>query len=873
MDINTVSTTQEVVKDEQLFKVECPTCPYPLWFKKSDKTVECECCNNKYTPAELLERASKGKGGNSSAAAGAFAQDLFQLIDNPDSGIIYLDSRFQTYNWKSYCENEEILIPEIEAMVEKNKIKHAASSSAWLLDFISVATPLEKKIEGIGNIANDMAERYSTEDNAEIFSEFDKYKALIVGINDAKEELFARLKSDIAFAEKLGLDAKKLGDMRARVESLEKAVAALKVPAELYDVPAIIAMQAKLDKIKLAEFSSKGVNAEFNYSEALAMFEANSADRGRAVDLFDSVRGYKKSVAYINKLNNYFNFHGEFYAFMGKYYTYKKVQKTAPVFDPKAKKADNTAADNDQVYVGTSYSLFEVVDGKPSEKPVINDITYIIDVYGNNLYYVKLNKAICAYNFFENREIELNKAQSVGDYILDGIKFNAVDTCFYLRKKLHAKKIEAKGCFAKLSKKAPEIIKRKNNYSVIEIDMRKCESNTLVKELVDITEFYNDNLFYTAAHENTKDGRLYFNVINVNTKENKQILDMNCEIHNVVNNRVIYSLYAPNEFNRDLYSYDIETGEDKLIEANIYDYSRAIKDKVFYTVGNKAYCPLFSNSLNGDDRLEIMTKAQDVVAVIADWMYIIKGRGLNAALIKISCDGKRRIVVCTQFKESVLINDNYVYYIDTLNSLRVVRSDGMNNTVIADNIDGNNVIVDRNCIYYTRREAVDGIRCPDFEEFFEWNSSLYRMDLDGHNIRKLVFNVSNIKNYDENTIFVSRKEDATFEFTIPAATAKEAPKIERKTFNITRYYAYNKASEKLDTILTIGLPHSDKYNVKVGCFGKTEEKNSTFREITSKSEFTRNNIAEAGSVSNQDAANMTANASSSGSFFARFKKK
>ena len=840
MDIN---MTQE--SGVKLEKVKCPACSRPLWFKRTDKVVEC-CCNNEYTPSELLAGSSNG---SAAAAAAPVSADLFQLVDNPESGIIYLESRFSTYNWDAYCEDAAIIIPEIDAMVEKNKIKHGASASAWVLDFNSIATPLEKKIEGIGKIANDIAERYSTEDNADVFSTFDKYRELVVAIDENKEVLVARLNSDVEFAAKLGLDAAKVDELKARVANIEKLLAALKVVDELYDIPEVEAMQKSVDKKKLAEFAAKGINAEANYDRALSMYNSSNNDRGKMVELLESVRGYQKSISFINKLNKYFNFHNQFYSFFGNYYTFKSEQKTATVIDPNAKdeKAKKNVAEQEEEYVGTALSLYEVVDGQPGEKPVVSDITQIITVYGNCLFYIKLNKSICAYNFYNEEVIEIDTGK-LGDYIISGIKFNSQGTSFYLKKKLHAKKIDAKGCFAKLLKRAPEIIERKNNYSIIEISMPKCEVSTLVEELVDVTEFYKDNLFYYSINEDDKENTQNFNVVNVNTKETKQILDMNCEIHNVVENKVIYSLYTPNAYNRDLHSYDIETGEDVLIEANIFDYFTAIKDRVFYTVGNDTYCPLFSNSVKGDDRLEIMTKVQKVAAVIAGWMYVIKGYGANAALIKISADGKRRIVVCTQYKKSVKINDNYVYYIDYANSLRVVRADGMNDTLIADNIDADNVIIDKNCIYYTRYEYVANGKK---------NSSLYRMELDGHNIRKLVFNVSKIKNYDEETIFISRNENAVFEFTIPALKAKEEPRKEIKTYNLTRYFAYNKATGALDTILTIGLPHTDKYEVKSGCFGKkTEEVESTYREITPKAEYKRTNIAEAGEVSSVDVAKM-----------------
>ena len=843
MDVNNLTQSG-------LEKAKCPSCSRPLWFKRTDKVVEC-CCNNEYTPSELLAGSNNG---DAAVAAAPVAADLFQLIDNPESGIIYLESRFATYNWAAYCEDAEILIPEIEAMVEKNKIKHGASASAWVLDFESVATPLEKKIEGIGNIANDIAERYSNEDNADVFSTFDKYRELVAAVLDNKDALVARLNSDIEFAAKVGLDAAKVDEMKAKLASVQQKVAALKLVDELYDIPEVEEMQKKVDKQKVAEFAAKGINAEANYDKAMAMLNSANNDRGKIVDLFESVRGYKKSISNINKLNHYFNYYNQFYAFFGKYYTFKSEQKVATVIDPNSKEAKKNKKNNveqEEEYVGTALSLYEVVDGQPGEVPVVTDITQIITVYGNCLFYVKLNKAICAYNFYDETVTEIDTGK-LGDYILyvkqnDPMKFNSVGTCFYIKKKLHAKKIDAKGCFAKLFKKGPEIIERKNNFSIIEVNMAKCEVSTLVEELVDVTEFYNDNLFYCSVDENDKDCKQNFNVVNVNTKESKQILDMNCDIHAVVEKKVIYSIYAPNAYNRDLHSYDIETGKDVLIESNVYEYFNAIKDRVFYTVGNNTYRPLFSNSVEGNERLEIMTKVQNVAAVIAGWMYIIKGSGVNAALIKMSSDGKRRIVVCTQFKQSVKINDNYVYYIDTANALRVVRSDGMNNTVIANNIDPNSVIIDKNCIYYTRYEQVSN---------YKKNSSLYKMELDGHNIRKLVFNINNFKNYDEDTIIISRKESALFEFTIPAAKAKEEPTIERKTFNLTRYFTYNKNTEELNTILTIGLPHSDKYNVKVGCFGKTEERESTFKEIPPEPEKIRRDIAEAGEVSSDDVANM-----------------
>ena len=72
----------------------------------------------------------------------------------------------------------------------------------------------------------------------------------------------------------------------------------------------------------------------------------------------------------------------------------------------------------------------------------------------------------------------------------------------------------------------------------------------------------------------------------------------------------------------------------------------------------------------GQNRLEIMRRVERIEAYNAGWMYRRKGTGLNAsALVKVSEDGKQRVVVCTQMQEIINISPSEVHYLDTRDNL------------------------------------------------------------------------------------------------------------------------------------------------------------------------------------------------------------
>ena len=854
--------------DKVMLSASCPNCGAKLEFGAKDRLVTCFYCDSAFTPDQLMTYPS-----SKSATISAISNpgSVAQLIDSPDAGVVYIQNHFDNVDWDAYCESTEILLPEIEEMVEKTKIKYGATASVWLLDFESVSFPLMKKLGGLRSIATKMAEQYSDVDLAGMMDLYDLYKAITESIVDAKKSLLKRLDNAVAYAKKMGLDEDSLAQMQTTLLQIHDHLDPLenvKVPT---DIPELDEVQRRVNDQKVREFASRGLAVQEIYDDACRMSMDPCADKDEMLRLFESIRGYADVNDQIAAINRYYSFNGEYYNFCGRSFIFKSQEKEA-AFDPKTQGKDGKKQKAAAVpehkaedeYSGTVYSLYEVVDCVPAKKPILENITKILTVYANRLYYIKLDSSICYYDIEADRHFEID-AGRVGDYNCNRLFFNAAHTAFYIRKKLPLVLLK-KGCLKKLFSKNDEALERSNNYSVLMVNLVEEETaRTVIRELVDVTEFHSNTLFYTQADENearklaekkknaqnnAKDGapveeeeeeqlKLSFRAYNILTDEDREILSDDCEIHNVIENYVIFTKYAPNAYNKDLYVYNIESGFETLIENNILDYFDVIKGRIYYKVGNDDYCPLFSNNFVGTDRIEIMQKAEKIITTRAGWMYVIKGSGRNAILLKISSDGKRRLLACTQFQRAIKITDTHIYYLDTSNALRVARTDGKENVLIANDISATSVIVDKDAIYYLREEYVDN----DLKR-----ASLYRMDMTGHNVRKLLFNVSRIDNFDSNFIMLIREEpNVLFEITTPVD--KKNTKTERVECDLKHFCKYNKTTGDVEVLLTLGLPGEDEFEFKKGCIGKKKiTLNSTVKRIPRPTAYKRKNVAAVGAV-------------------------
>ena len=325
-------------------------------------------------------------------------------------------------------------------------------------------------------------------------------------------------------------------------------------------------------------------------------------------------------------------------------------------------------------------------------------------------------------------------------------------------------------------------------------------------------------------------------VYDFDKKDTDRVLEFGCHVHEVCGTKVVYSELNPSSYNLDLYVYDLEDKTSVLLENNVADFFRVIKDKVYYTVGNDEHCPLFSINLDGTGRTEIMSNIENIIFVHAGWMYVVKRWRSNVLLMKVSIDGTKRVRITNKFSKIVKIDNGYVYYIDIYGDLHIVRNDGEEDRIIAEDI-SSDCIIDSNLIYFTRKEQVSDNATA---------LSLYSMDVEGFNLRKIEFNINAMAKYDESTIYFEKNEVVRYEITTPVSV-KETTTTYR-TFNLTRVYAYDKMTHEKKVVLTLGLPKPGHFQFNSGCFGKkVTNADETYVEVPIRHKYVRRNKIKAGS--------------------------
>ena len=813
----------------------CPNCGSKLSYQANESTVMCFACDSSIDVSEF----SKVTKYNSSApTTGSYA--AFMGFDNPDSGVVFLENFFETYDWDTYQHMPDLLIPEIAEVIGNNKVKNGSIPETWYLDFMGLYVPIFKKFEALEMFSNEMREKFNPFDNTEALLSFDQYRGIASTLIREKDSILKSLSVAIGFAERFDLDKAKLEEMKSGITVVRNAYNKIAtkqvVNKDGYTVTIVIdtieahpayesAKKAYAEKNR-SKYLASGINADSVYKDAVA--EYNTGNKTRALFLFESIREYSDSAIYINKINEYYDFFGEVYRFAGKHFIYKREAFNPNTLNINAnnKKAKNNT-NNAPIAYSTALSLYEVVNGVPSKEPVIKGIDQVIECYGSKLFYFKADKGIACYDIVHRTETVIDKGSPEQYRDARGKYF---DVCVADRapvfavKKLY--KEEAKtGCLQSLKPKKPTT-ERLNPYTIVIINMEKCTSATIVNEMLDAKIADGDKIFYTYAYKektakpiaggclgSKKEEKLKTSlmVCDIANGTISKVLDEDCEIHEVHDNYIVYTLWVPNDYNEDLHVYNIDTGEDVLIEKNIREFASIIDGMLYYTIGNAEFEPLVRNNFEGTQREQVMLNIAKIERVRAGWFYVTKGYGNNKALVKIRVDGKVRIPICTAIKEIVLFEGSYVYYTDVFGSLRVVRIDGKENRIIAEKV--STVFPAKDGLYYCRQEKV-GVH--------ESALSLYMMDRDGMNIRKIVFNVDKVQDDKvANSIYYSKTENVRFKVY---QTEKEKKAV-YQFFKLTKFYKFKKASaaegaSEPELILTLGLPKSD---APTGCLSKSKK--------------------------------------------------
>lgn len=875
--------------EEKYISGFCPHCNFRIDYSEKDQVVQCPACDNNVPVSSILKsldvKAAQRKNETNI--------QLFQSINNPESALAYLENFFESFDWDEYNQTSTILIHSIEVMVEKQKVTNAATGNTWKLEFESIIVPLMHKIDGLKSLEKEMAEKYNPIDDTDIYSAYDNYLRISRNLLANKDELFKTLLLDIKYAEKYGLESNQVDEMKQRLVILNDMYESIKLVDSPQEIPCVAKKINDIEQKVVNELAAKGINAVEVYNNALSLYLHNN-DKTLALNEFKKIKYYKDSSEYIYEINRLFNFNNELLEIGGlKFTTFADRDKAINLDESSASEDENSSVSNndndDAKYLsasqkGHTFSLYEIIDGKPSKKPTVIGISKIIAIYGSNLYYIKNNISICVFNVFTQIEETLDKGQP-NDYRDINNEFaiylSEDKSKFVIRKKLTVL-IDEPGCFQKLFGKKAKEIKNNNNYSIRLIDMEHATCSTLVHEVIDILDYFENKLFYTYS-SNPNDDKQEFRMCDITTGVSESILDVNLVIHTVHNNKIIYSKLTPNNYNKDLYCMDLESRNNLLLEDNIFNYFGIIDNKIYYTIGNSKHEPLLSINFDGTGRTEILHGVIDVLFVRAGWMYVLKGYGINKALVKISTDGSRRITLCSAISKVVEFVDGYVYYLDTHGDLRVVRNDGKDDCLLVESVDDRSIVTDSEKIYFLRKELVGK----------NYGYSLYSLKVENNELKKLSFDVLAIEEYDESCILLSKTEKVKYRITeviekkVSALFAiilsilsvilfiiylddedfltyliicvlacivswiafgvkkgKNNDQINsfEKVYELRKYYSYNKEFNEYTPILTIGDPDLEEI------YNKNAPKNVTysFSQVPIENKYYRKNIVKAG---------------------------
>ena len=802
----------------------CPNCGSKLIGDEKETTVTCYACDSVVSLADITAKKSSASMGGS--FVGGFGVAAMMGFDNPESGVVFVENFFDNYDWWDYQRTPDIEIDELEEVVYNNKMKNGAVSTAWYLDYKALAIPVRKKIEGLRDLAENIGEAYNAEDSTESYGFYDVYSAICRKLIAEKESIFKRLENAIKYAERFALPKERLAEMKADVTDL-KALFEREVQyvCDINEIPAYVEAQEKQNKEMLEFFAQKGIDADSVYQEALQKYE-NSENKKAPLVGFECVRGYRDSVKYIREINQFFHFNAEMYRCFGRHFILKKENYTPTLNVSKLGQKDSQGQEISQSV--KSLSLYEEIDKKPAEEAMVKGIVKLIACYGGKLFYIKEKQGVCSFDMYEKKEETVDAGKREQYFISGGYDYEVFNNGknFYIIKRTDDKpsSAEASGCGTGTSAKnnSTENPVAKSTYDLIVVDMANNTAKAVLKGFSGELKHFGNKVFYEQKEEETiaaeksggcsatpapiKISTMVLYVCDLVQGVSKKVLDKDCKVKAVHGEKIIYMKLQPNDFNQNLYVYDMELEKDTLIEENVYEYFDIYNDKLYYLVGNAQYCPLVRNSFDGTQREQFMKNVEKIITEIGGWLYIKKGRSnsYNSSLVKVNLESKKRVVLCTQLKRVEVFHGNYVYYTDVENNLRVVRIDGKKNVCIAKDIC--DVYPMQDTIYYTRNESVS---------LTEEALSLYKMDKDGDNISKLIFNMAAVCN-DPITekLYFKKMENTLFKCYEP----KKEKDWKLEIHTLRKYYTFDKKTEKIEHVLTLDFPTSEA--VQSGCSGE-----------------------------------------------------
>lgn len=784
----------------------CPNCGSKISFSEQDSYVTCPACDSEFSTEELL--SSNKLSGNAANAELAVA-----AIDSGESGLAYLDSIFETMDWEDFALNSPSLsVFVIDKVVDKIKIKSANKPDTWLFEFKSIAIPLLHKIEALSGLEKEIDEGYTGGDDTELLSKFDSYKSIVSKILEEKETIIKRLEIDVKFLEKFKADGKTINECKSDLEAIKSKVAKLRLDTTMYEMDVIQKKIGAMEKELVSRLSAEGIDVVQTYHDAINAYL--SGNKKQALDSFNKIIEYRDSASYVQRLESSAVFDDDIFIFNGTTYI---VDKCVVAEEPDKKKKKSVT----QNFISGGTGLFEIVDGIKRNKAVVGSIKDPLVTYTSKLFFVNTKDELAMFDFETKETTVLCKATNCADFNIHGNfkVYKELGKAVFLGPNIVEEK---KGCLKKKGKE--EEGKAFPTYCLDVLNLATGTIETIDKEVTRFEDSYGPNIFYEKSidKEGTKFEHKFFAV-----EDSRVLTPFSREVfvQDVVDGNIVYSLWEPDINNLDLHVLNTYTSEDHLIEKNVYDYFGTVDGKIYYTVGSFRYLPLYRCNYDGSEIQEVATNCEKVVGELNGYMYIVRGWGYNKSLIKMKNDGTNRTFICSNFKQVIEFKNGYIYYKDNGNgfgrgrkvksNLHIVRCDGKEDRVIAENLERVYKITDTK-IFFSRTETFD-------EDATTVVKSLYYMDLNGHNLHKIVYDFEKALSVDDNTIMYCKRDIVEFDVTNADEKGEYKNSIRQK-FPVMAYYSINVNNLELTRVLLRGVPEFGALVAKKGCLKKKEVK-------------------------------------------------
>jgi TM2 domain-containing membrane protein YozV len=751
----------------KLVNLSCPSCGGKLIGEENTKKLVCQSCNNLVIPVS-----------DPVSTNGTNAQQAIKIdgINNPQSGIAFVEQFFATFEWESFqLDSNQFSIPAIDRLVENLKTTSADNPLTWVIQFESIATPIEMKISGINHLEALIEKLYAPNEITEVFSKFDNVKSIIFALQEKKAGVIKHLNTSLELAKRYGLEASQIKDLQSRIISIEDQINQLKSYEFIEDMPLIKEKKDKHNDYVALSLKSMNIDADTTYAEASKFY--NQGDFNKALALFLIIKDYKNSYLFIRKIQRDYQF-----------VSYLEIANKPYLL---------TSPEQTNSYVPSTVSsknLYKVVDNLGLQPPVIRDIQIRLNTYGNKFFYINLKNEICVYHQ------DKNTSSFIGKFSGNVSTFKSyMDSTGMCQRFLVSNDIGYTNDNSYTS--APNL----NQYYLASLNYQTEKYEILLKNISSLVDVLDEKIIYYSVPQKSDNvgyqpSKKLF-VYDIASKANVMIgLDTDTFQEFYKGNAIILRNKG-HESNFDLIAVSMETLQQKLIERNVYDYFKVIHNRFYYNVGNEENNSLISNSIEGNSRRQVLRYMKEVLFTQEQYLYILQGNRYRSGLIRFDTYSGKSQLVIDDLKEIFEFKYGYIFYKDSDDSLCRVRIDGANREILSEDV-GEIITIKNNFIYYSILEseskknsqkntsvlknilsAVDNKNTEQVKasnnklfaneekeenpfSFFTAKTirSLYRMNADGNAKQKLSFDIINAKEHSENMIdFIVKSNNHKFD--------------------------------------------------------------------------------------------------------------